>query len=61
MIDKFYKQNCPFCGKCHEQRLHINIICNCGAKYYFNLGKWLNRQTGEWTRGKSIEIYEKEA
>ena len=59
MIDKFYKQFCPFCHKVHEQRLHINIICSCGAKYYFYCGEWLNRQTGERIRGKIIEIYEK--
>jgi hypothetical protein len=59
MIDKFYKQICPFCQKDHEQRLHINIICHCGAKYYFNRGSWLNRQTGEWKHGQAFEIYEK--
>lgn len=61
MIDKFYKQACPFCRKDNEQRLHINIICRCGAKYYFNLWKWLNRKTGEWILGEEIEIIEKEA
>ena len=44
--EKTYQQFCPFCGKDHEQRMHINIICNCGAKYYFRDNTWLDRKTG---------------
>ena len=48
-----YRATCPFCGKEHEQRVWLNIICDCGAKYYgskFNnqTQGWLNRATGEW-------------
>lgn len=45
-----YRQTCPFCGKKHFQRMNINIICPCGAKYYFYNKEWLNRKTGEWRR-----------
>jgi hypothetical protein len=41
-----YTEHCPFCGKDYEQRVHINIICNCGAKYYFHDNVWLDRKTG---------------
>ena len=41
-----YIERCPFCGKQHNQRLYINIICDCGAKYYFHVNTWLDRKTG---------------
>ena len=47
MIYRTYPEKCPFCGKEHEQRAWLNIICNCGAKYYFRNNVWLNRKTGE--------------
>lgn len=43
-----YHKVCPFCGKSHTQRIYINIICPCGAKYYFRTREWLNRRNGEW-------------
>lgn len=43
---KTYHECCPFCGKHHEQRMWINIICDCGAKYYFRDNMWLDRNTG---------------
>lgn len=42
-----YRKVCPFCGKKHYQRIFINIICPCGAKYYFRSREWLNRKDGE--------------
>ena len=39
-------RTCPFCGKNHTWRPLLNIICPCGAKRYFNSGKWLNRKQG---------------
>jgi hypothetical protein len=55
MNDKFsslcnaetYQRTCPFCKREHEQRMYINIICQCGGKYYFAQGFWLDRKTGE--------------
>lgn len=40
-------KTCPFCGAVHEFKPWLNIICPCGAKYYFMEKFWLNRQTGE--------------
>lgn len=48
---KTYKQFCPYCGKDHEQLMHINIICPCGAKYYFRENTWFDRKTGRQQRG----------
>ena len=42
-----YHERCPYCGKEHEQRLWLNIICNCGGKYYFTLKKWWDRRVGD--------------
>ncbi len=47
MADDMYVKTCPFCGKKHQQRLWVNIICPCGAKYYFTNGKWLQRKLKE--------------
>ena len=44
MIEWYYKETCPFCGQTHFQRIRINIICPCGAKYYFHKREWLNRE-----------------
>ncbi len=57
MAEMFYKQVCPFCGKEHFRHLHINIICDCGAKYYFNTTDWLNRETGEKIHRGSFEVF----
>ena len=39
---------CPVCGKVHEiKHPLINIICDCGAKYYGNCEIWLDRKTGK--------------
>lgn len=43
---------CPFCKKVHSiASPHLNIICECGGKYYANTGDWLNRNTGETVSG----------
>lgn len=40
-------KTCPFCGVVHEFKPWLNIICTCGAKYYFMDKLWLDRKTGE--------------
>lgn len=47
-----YSEKCPFCGKEHEQRAWLNIICDCGAKYYLIWNVWIDRKTGERKFGK---------
>lgn len=42
-----YITKCPFCGEVHKQRLYLNSICHCNAKFYYNNSIWLNRGTGE--------------
>lgn len=44
---KSYHKTCPFCKREHEQHDWLNIICPCGAKYYFREKYWLDRNTGE--------------
>lgn len=41
-----YATICPICGKSHVQRKHINVICGCGAKFYYIQTYWLDRMTG---------------
>lgn len=41
-----YATICPVCGKAHVQRKHINVICPCGAKFYYIQTYWLDRTTG---------------
>ena len=50
-IDK-YKRKCPFCGKIGEATVLINLLCECGAKYYYESDIWKNRKTGEEVRGE---------
>lgn len=37
----------PFCGEVREFKPWLNIICPCGAKYYFIEKFWLHRKTGD--------------
>ena len=46
-----YHERCPYCGKEHEQKLWLNIICDCGGKYYFTFKRWWKR---EWVE-ESVE------
>lgn len=47
------KVECPFCGMEHERRNKLlNVICNCGCKYYAWADIWLNRKTGEYRKEK---------
>ena len=47
-----YSRVCPFCNKIHSVRsLYLNIICECGGKFYANTGEWWNRSTGEKVKG----------
>lgn len=48
-------KRCPFCGAIHIWRPHLNIICQCGAKYYIHLNTWLNRNTGESMVGGYVQ------
>ena len=52
---------CPFCNKIHSIRSpYLNIICECGGKYYASTGDWLNRFTGEMVKGlRNNKEYEK--
>ena len=45
--EETYRKTCPFCRREHEQALWLNIMCPCGAKYYYPQKTWLNRATGE--------------
>ena len=48
IIESNETKTCPFCGREHSNyRPWINIICPCGAKYYFQWDFWLDRKTGE--------------
>ena len=44
---------CPFCGRVHN-RSHplLNVICDCGSKYYAWCNLWLDRTTGEYREGE---------
>lgn len=46
-----YRKTCPFCGREHLQRMSINIICPCGAKYYFHKKQWIDRKA--WGVGRA--------
>lgn len=41
-----YVKECPFCKSKVENYLTCNLFCNCGAKYYYNQGLWLERKSG---------------
>lgn len=42
-VREMYLRHCPFCHSHLKQRLCLNIICDCGAKYYYNTQMWINR------------------
>lgn len=46
-----YKRKCPFCGKIGEATEFANIICECGAKYYYPSDIWKDRKTGKEVKG----------
>lgn len=45
--DDIGEKVCPFCGEKYIHKPWLNIICTCGAKYYFVDRFWLDRGTGE--------------
>lgn len=48
METKLDTVTCPVCGKFHEiKHPSLNIICDCGAKYYAKCEIWLDRKTGK--------------
>lgn len=46
-----YNRKCPFCGKIGEATEFVNILCECGAKYYYVSDIWKDRKTGKEVRG----------
>lgn len=42
---------CPFCGSICEGSMYINLLCECGAKYYCQSDIWLDRKTGKEVKG----------
>jgi hypothetical protein len=46
-----YKRKCPFCGEIGESHCLVNIICKCGAKYYYESDIWKDRKTGKEVKG----------
>ena len=48
METKLDTVTCPVCGKVHEiKHPLLNIVCDCGAKYYGRCEIWLDRKTGK--------------
>ena len=48
METKLDTVTCPVCGKVREiKHPSLNIICDCGAKYYAKCEIWLDRKTGK--------------
>ena len=47
---------CPMCGKRHVSSMWVNIICNCGSKYYINTTEWLDRNTGVAIKVEEQEV-----
>ena len=48
METKLDTVTCPVCGKVHEiKHPLLNIVCDCGAKYYAKCEIWLDRKTGK--------------
>ena len=41
---------CPFCGAICEGMHLINLLCKCGAKYYYDSDIWLERKKENKTR-----------
>ena len=48
MLPKYehYEKECPFCGATVGGYTHCNLLCDCGAKYYYWDQIWLDRKTG---------------
>ena len=46
-----YKRKCPFCGEICEGTPLVNLICKCGAKYYYESDIWKDRKTGKEVLG----------
>jgi hypothetical protein len=47
---KRYKRKCPFCGEICEGTPIVNLICKCGAKYYYESDIWLERKNEKGVR-----------
>ena len=45
-----YKRKCPFCGEICEGTPLVNLLCKCGAKYYYESDIWLERKAGKGVR-----------
>lgn len=49
---KLYKRQCPFCKEIRAGTPLVNLICKCGAKYYYDSDIWLDRKTGKEVKGE---------
>lgn len=49
---------CPFCLKQCVANRHINVICECGAKYYINTHEFWDRKNGKIVRNIPFELVE---
>ena len=61
---------CPFCGTHNTTNSVVNLLCECGSKFYIFDGFWLNRKTGvraeltpadkmlldEWARNQLADV-----
>lgn len=54
-----YKRKCPFCGEICEGFVLINLLCRCGAKYYYESDIWKDRKTGKEVKGDLWNLTEK--
>ena len=45
-----YQRKCPFCGEICEGTPLVNLICKCGAKYYYESDIWLERKKEKGVR-----------
>ncbi len=46
-----YERKCPFCGEIGVATEFFNILCKCGAKYYYLSDIWKDRKTGKEVKG----------
>ena len=51
----YRKSTCPFCGNEHVTAQWLNVLCECGAKFYVNTHEWMDRKTGKIIRVEEEE------
>lgn len=52
MENKRYKRQCAFCREICEGYVLVNLLCKCGAKYYYGADIWKDRKTGKEVKGE---------